>query len=147
MPPFRRPAFVCSSCAEAARRRQRHLHANAEGLPSCPRAPACRPFLLAAVSSALPDSLVQQLEGLTGALSDTLAIQEPTLQALWNTLFWVALGLGCVLALHAVVRGVIIWRRRRMPMFLEVSVPQPRSPQPWLRSEGASACVQAAPLA
>ena len=60
------------------------------------------------------------MQGLTSSLDDTMAIQEPTLQALWNTLFWVALGLAAVVVLHAAVRGVIIWRRRRMPVFLEV---------------------------
>jgi hypothetical protein len=42
------------------------------------------------------------------------------LGSLWNTLFWLSIGLAATLALHAAIRALIIWRGWRMRMIFEV---------------------------
>lgn len=63
---------------------------------------------------------MKQLTGIVNALSKSLTIPTSSLQGLWNTLFWVAVALAGVLALHAGARAIVIWRGWRMPMFFEV---------------------------
>lgn len=53
-------------------------------------------------------------------LQAAMSPRTDSLQPLWNTLFWVSLGLVCLIILHAAVRALLIWRRKRIPMFLEV---------------------------
>lgn len=78
-----------------------------------------------AAAAILPDALASQVQSIVGQLQSALSIQRSgDLQQLWNTLFWVSLGLACVLALHAAIRGLLIWRRWRLPMFFEWPRPE-----------------------
>ena len=43
-----------------------------------------------------------------------------SLQSLWNSLFWIAVALAAVLALHVGIRALVIWRAWPMPLFFEV---------------------------
>jgi hypothetical protein len=43
---------------------------------------------------------------------------------LWNTLFWITIGLAATLALHAAARALIIWRGWRMRVFFEWPRPE-----------------------
>lgn len=47
-----------------------------------------------------------------------------SLQSLWNSLFWIAVALAAVLALHVGIRALIIWRAWPMPLFFEVGCGQ-----------------------
>lgn len=70
-------------------------------------------------------------------------------QSLWNTLFWVAVALACLLAVHILARVVVMWRRWRMPQLLEW--PRPELLLLWvtlpiIAGQGASECRET-PLA
>jgi hypothetical protein len=57
-----------------------------------------------AANSILPEALAEQVQGMVGQLQAALQLQGDSLQGLWSTLFWVAIGLSCCLALHASIR-------------------------------------------
>lgn len=69
----------------------------------------------------LEEQLARTVQGIVGELQAAMTPQRNSLQPLWNTLFWVCLGLVGLIVLHAAVRALLIWRRKRIPMFLEVS--------------------------
>ena len=76
----------------------------------------------AAVVNVLPADLAAQVEGIVGQLKQALTFQTSStnMDGLWNTLFWIAVGLAGTLAAHAAIRALIIWRKWRMRMFFEV---------------------------
>jgi ABC-type sugar transport system permease subunit len=76
------------------------------------------------VNDILPEALARQVEGIVGQLKSALSIQGSPLDSLWNTLFWVCVGLAATVALHAAARALIIWRGWRMRQFFEWPRPE-----------------------
>ncbi|PRW60571.1 rhamnose-binding lectin-like [Chlorella sorokiniana] len=78
-----------------------------------------------AASAILPDAVAKKLEALVTALGSMLTVTSgSSLQSLWNSLFWIAVALAAVLALHVGIRALIIWRRWPMPLFFEWPRPE-----------------------
>ncbi|PRW60718.1 hypothetical protein C2E21_0718 [Chlorella sorokiniana] len=78
-----------------------------------------------AANAILPDAVAKKLEALVTALGSMLTVTSgSTLQSLWNSLFWIAVALAAVLALHVGIRALIIWRRWPMPLFFEWPRPE-----------------------
>jgi hypothetical protein len=72
----------------------------------------------------LPEALARQVEGIINQLRSVISIGGSTLDSLWNTLFWVCVGLAGTLALHAAARALIIWRKKKMNQFFEWPRPE-----------------------
>ncbi|PRW58310.1 hypothetical protein C2E21_3288 [Chlorella sorokiniana] len=83
------------------------------------------PAVNATGAAPMTDQTAQEVPQVVEQLNAAFYLGETgELQDLWNTLFWIALALACCLALHATVRGLLIWRRRRVPQFFEWPRPE-----------------------
>jgi hypothetical protein len=73
-----------------------------------------------ASAAAIAVDAMRSLPHLVETLESRFALAGSTsLQPLWNALFWSACAFAGVLVVHVALRCAVVWRRSRMPGWLE----------------------------
>lgn len=102
---------------------------------------------LAVAGKLSPEQLSNQVQGIVAQLEATMNSGSNGLSSLWNTLFWITIAMVGCLVVHAVLRGLLIWRRKRIPQFLEVRPCAARAPHALALLRAPTPCLPPTPHA